>query len=152
MKKTKRVAFKESKWGGLIFLFYLGGALSSVIPEENVRILIVNLTIATVLSLLMLLIWKIHQNDSKRYFSLASYIMMISFGFFASIPILREFIGTLYFWIIIGLLLLIILPTHLFREQMLRFILRPYKYGLFGKLFLIIPIIIGYFGSYVWVA
>jgi len=147
----KPVAFKESRWGGLVFLYFLFAALSSVMPEENVLLLVINLAVATVLSLVTLIIWKVYQNDSKRYFSLSSYIMLMSSAYFWCTPIFRQLVGTIYFWLVIALLFVIILPTHLFKDRLLKFIKQPYKYGLFGKFFLIFGIIVAYFASYVWI-
>ncbi|MGM8214850.1 hypothetical protein ACLIA0_04660 [Bacillaceae bacterium W0354] len=151
MRKNEVVTFNKSKWGSITFLLFLLGAITSVIPEESLNYLIINLALATIGSVLIFIFWKIHQNNSKRYFSLGSYVMMMTLALYTCIPIFRTLAGTNYIWLVVALLALLTLPTHLFKEKLLNFIKTPYKYGFFGKVFIFVLIMIFFYGTFIWI-
>jgi hypothetical protein len=52
------------------------------------------------------MIWTKQKHDSKRYFSLHSFVMMLGLAFYATSPILRLIYHSMYFWILLGGLIL----------------------------------------------
>ena len=103
----KSVSFKNNRIFITFTLFLLLGLPSSFIPEETYpKWVLINFIIAVFLTVLNYIIWTKQKQDSKRYFSLHSFVMMLGLAFYATSPILRLIYPTMYFWILLcGLIL-----------------------------------------------
>jgi hypothetical protein len=88
-------------------LFLMIGLPSSFIPEETyLKWLSINFIIAVLLTVVNYIIWTKQKHDSKRYFSLHSFVMMLGIAFYATSPLLRLIYPSMYFWILlVGLIL-----------------------------------------------
>jgi len=83
-------------------LFLILGLPASFLPEENfVKWLIINFLVAIALTFVNYLLWKKHQNDSERYFSLHSLVMMMGLAFFMMTPVFKGLYPTIYFWLLL---------------------------------------------------
>lgn len=91
-------------------LFLIIGLPASFIPEETYgRWLIINTAVAVVLTIVNYVLWRLHKEDSKRYFSLHSLVMLLGLAFFSMAPIFKGLYPSLFFFILlIGLLLFIV--------------------------------------------
>lgn len=91
-------------------LFLIIGLPASFIPEETYgRWLIINTAVAVLLTVINYVLWRIHKEDSKRYFSLHSLVMLLGLAFFSMAPIFKALYPTVFFWLLlIGLVLFII--------------------------------------------
>ena len=88
-------------------LFLMIGLPASFIPEETyLKWLLINFIIAVLLTVVNYMIWSKQKHDSKRYFSLHSFVMMLGLAFYATSPILRLIYPSMYFWILLGELIL----------------------------------------------
>jgi len=109
-KKTstiKNVSFENNRIFITFTLFLLLGLPSSFIPEETYpKWLMINFIIAVFLTVVNYIIWTKQKHDSKRYFSLHSFVMMLGLAFYATSPILRLIYPSMYFWILLGGLIL----------------------------------------------
>jgi len=101
------VSFTKNRIFLTFTLFLLLGLPSSFIPEETyLKWLLINFIIAVLLTVVNYMIWTKQKNDSKRYFSLHSFVMMLGLAFYATSPILRLIYPSMYFWILLGGLIL----------------------------------------------
>jgi len=83
-------------------LFLILGLPASFLPEENyVKWLFINLTVAIALTLINFFLWKKHQDDSKRYFSLHSLVMMMGMAFYMMTPVFKGLYSTIFFWLLL---------------------------------------------------
>jgi len=104
---TKSVSFTNNRIFITFALFLLLGLPASFIPEETyIKWLLINFIIAVLLTVVNYMIWTKQKNDSKRYFSLHSFVMMLGLAFYATSPILRLIYPSMYFWILLGGLIL----------------------------------------------
>lgn len=88
-------------------LFLMIGLPASFIPEETYpKWLLINFIIAVLLTVVNYMIWTKQKHDSKRYFSLHSFVMMLGLAFYATSPILRLIYPSWYFGILLGGLIL----------------------------------------------
>ncbi len=104
---TKNVSFSNNRIFITFTLFLMIGLPASFIPEETyIKWLLINFFIAVILTVVNYMIWTKQKHDSKRYFSLHSFVMMLGLAFYATSPILRLFYTSMYFWILLGGLIL----------------------------------------------
>lgn len=83
-------------------LFLLLGLPASLLPEENYQQwLVINLLVAILLTCINYVIWIIQKQNSKRYFSLHSLVMMLGLTFYMTSPVFRMLYPTIYFWILL---------------------------------------------------
>lgn len=106
---SEEVTFKNSRIIQTTLLLLLVGFLYSFIPEENLVILIFNISLSLISGGLFFLFWRATKDRSKRYFSLLSYVMINVVAIYFAIPLLRIYFLTLTFWI--GVVMLIIMNT-----------------------------------------
>ena len=103
----KSVSFSNNRIFITFALFLLIGLPSSFIPEETyLQWSLINFIIAVLLTAVNYLIWTKQKHDSKRYFSLHSFVMMLGLAYYATSPILRLMYPSMYFWILLGGLIL----------------------------------------------
>ena len=104
---TNGVSFTNNRIFITFALFLLLGLPASFIPEETyLKWLLINFIIAVLLTVVNYMIWTKTKHDSKRYFSLHSFVMMLGLAFYATSPILRLIYPSMYFWILLGGLIL----------------------------------------------
>lgn len=104
---TKSVSFTNNRIFITFALFLLLGLPASFIPEETyLKWLLINFIIAVLLTVVNYMIWTKTKHDSKRYFSLHSFVMMLGLAFYATSPILRLIYPSMHFWILLGGLIL----------------------------------------------
>ncbi|RCW65837.1 hypothetical protein [Saliterribacillus persicus] len=146
---NKTVSFKESRIISTSVLLFGMGFLMSVIPDFNTPLMLFNFVLAGIATVLFYVFWKKHQHQSKRYFSLLSYVMIIGLGVFAAIPLLRVFYLELVFWFGVVMLAIMVLLPYLFAKEIAFGIQKPAKSKL-GKVYLIFALLIIGFGATVY--
>lgn len=98
----KSVPFSTNRIFITFALFLLVGLPSSFIPEKTyLQWSLINLIIAVLLTAVNYLIWTKQKHNSKRYFSLHSFVMMLGLSFYSTSPIFRLIFPTIYFWILL---------------------------------------------------
>ncbi|MGP4108982.1 hypothetical protein [Virgibacillus sp. L01] len=141
----KQVTYKESRIVGTTILLLITGFLMSWVPKGNFVLLMINLLLALIAGVLFYYFWKTTKHDSKRYFSLLSFVMLNVMAIHSAIPLLRIYYLTLTFWIgIIMLTIMVILP-YLYSREIAFGIQKPYKSKL-GKVYSIYAALIIIFG------
>ncbi|MEO4054207.1 hypothetical protein [Solibacillus sp. CAU 1738] len=101
---NEHVSFAKNRVFLTLFLHLMLGFISSFMPEENIRFwLKVNIGLAILLAVMNYIIWLYHKRNSKRYFSLHSFVMFIGIIVFAMSPIFKGLYPTLYFWLLLFL-------------------------------------------------
>ncbi|GIN88500.1 hypothetical protein J6TS2_48860 [Heyndrickxia sporothermodurans] len=141
--------FKQSRIIQTYLLLVLVGFLMSCLPKGSLPLFLINQLIAIVSLLMFLLFWKKHKLSSKRYFSLLSFVMLLSLSIYAAIPFLRIYFGTMIFWMGLFILVAMTLLPHFIREKIILGIEFPGKTKLGIVLFMIFGIIIS-FGTIVY--
>ena len=133
-------------------LFLIIGLPASFFPEETyIRWLIINFAVAVILTFINYLLWKKHQDDSKRYFSLPSLVMMLGMAFFAMSPVFKGLFPSIYFWLLlIGLgifMVFLFSKSEAIAEGFLNSKLKGFKimiYTYFGIVFFAGSVLWGY--------
>ncbi|GAA0497255.1 hypothetical protein GCM10008986_25280 [Salinibacillus aidingensis] len=143
---NQEVEFKHSRIIPTTFLLILTGFLMSFIPEVNWGLLGFNLGLAAVCMILFIVLWRVHRYQSKRYFSLLSYVMLNVLTIHFTIPVFRIIYGTAAFWAGIVILAALVLLPYLFSEKIAQGIQNPGQTGL-GKIYKIYAPLIIVFGT-----
>ncbi|MFC4388024.1 hypothetical protein ACFOZ1_09415 [Gracilibacillus marinus] len=141
----KEVTFKESRIIATTLLLVGMGFLMSVIPEGNLYLFLFNLFLAIIACVLFYTFWRKLKFQSKRYFSLLSYVMINTMAIYFAIPLLRLYFLTFTFWFGIGMLLIMIILPYLYAKEIAFGVQKPYKSKL-GKIFLIYTVLVMVFG------
>lgn len=142
----KAVPYNENRILRTTALLLLMGFLLSVIPNISIKLLIFNLSLALISAGVFYLFWKKTKDDSKRYFSLLSYVMLNVLSIYFIIPLLRIYFFTLTFWVGVGMLIIMIILPHLFSRKVAYSIQKPYKSKL-GKIYSIYGVLVLLFGG-----
>ena len=96
------VPFANNRLFVTLTLLLIIGIPMSFLPEETyVKWLIINIAVAIILTFINYLLWKKYQDDSKRYFSLHSLVMMLGMAFFAMSPVFKGLFPSIYFWLLL---------------------------------------------------
>lgn len=91
---------------------------SSFMPEDTVfPWLIINASFSLVVMTILFILWKRHQNDSVRYYSLQVYAMLMGIVFFGITPLFKLIYGSLYFWLLLGFTIVILLLSHVMKNR-----------------------------------
>lgn len=141
---TKPVPFKESRIISTTFLLVLMGFLFSFVPDENWSLLAVNMGLAGLCGILFLVFWLKTRHESKRYFSLVSYVMIIALSIYFGIPFFRVFAGQLISWLGMILIIIMILLPFLHRESIATGVVNPSKNPIGKYFFTVTALIIGF--------
>lgn len=141
---NKPVPFKESRIFSTTFLLVLMGFLVSFVPDENWSLLAVNMGLAGLCSILFLVFWLKTKHESKRYFSLLSYVMIIALAIYFVIPFFRVFAGQLISWLGMVLIIIMILLPFLHRESIASGVVNPSKNPIGKYFFTVTALIIGF--------
>lgn len=102
------------------------GMMSSFAPEENIGFWMrIHILLAIVLGFLNYILWMIYKNDSKRYFSLHSFVMLMGLAYFMMAPAFRSLFPTVFF----GILLLVTIAFFVYllfkRDDVTRAFVNP---------------------------
>ena len=110
------VPFANNRLFVTLTLLLIIGMPMSFLPEETyLKWLIINIVVAIILTFINYLLWKKYQDDSKRYFSLHSLVMMLGMAFFAMTPVFKVVFPSIYFWLL--LIGLVIFMAFLFSKS-----------------------------------
>ncbi len=108
---SKEVSFKESQIIRITLLLLGMGFLASVVPTISLPLFLFNALLALIAGALFYYFWKTTKHQSKRYFSLLSYVMINVLAIYFTIPLLRMYFLTMTFWIgVVMLIIMIVLP------------------------------------------
>ncbi|MBH9968477.1 hypothetical protein [[Bacillus] enclensis] len=144
--KNKTVLFKESRIIQTTFLLIMVGFIYSFIPYENWLLLGMNMGLAGLCCVIFTILWRYNRNHSKRYFSLLSYVMLITLSLYFTIPLLRVFVGSFLFWLTLLLLAACTLIPYFFSESIAKGVQNP-SMSKMGKIYLIMSMLIVAFGT-----
>ena len=152
--ETKPVFFRDIF--GFLFLFLLFGVLISLFLGENlgdfVKWVILNSILAVLATLVIMIIWAFQKNNSKRYYSLLSFVMLWVLTFYTMSPIFKILFPSKYFWILLSVTLGYMIFLLLNRIKISKGILNPREIW-FKKLLLIYLVVFSCFviGLFVYV-
>lgn len=142
----KEVPYKESRIIGTTILLLITGFLFSWIPDISIKLLVFNLSIALFSGCLFYYFWKITKHNSKRYYSLLSFVMLNVMSIHFAIPLLRIYFLTLTFWIGVVMLIIMITLPYLYSREIAVGVQKPYKSKM-GMIYLIYSALIITFGA-----
>ncbi|WP_156289397.1 hypothetical protein [Oceanobacillus salinisoli] len=146
----KEVTFKESRIIGTTILLLGTGFLTSAIPKGSIPLFLFNSLLALIAGALFYYFWKTTKHNSKRYFSLLSFVMLNTASIHLAIPLLRIYYLTTTFWVgVIMLTIMLILP-YIFSREIAFGIQQPSKSKL-GKIYSIYVVLIIGFGTVAYI-
>lgn len=146
MEGEQRFKFFEGNGLAVLIGPFVFGLFGSLIPDWSFRIFLLNILI-TIFSVGLARYWYQKVENTVRYNSLTSFIMLITMGLFLTEPILRMSFGTMVFWPFVLLYVLVIAYSLYKREMIFQAFHEPGKSKIaFGSyLFVFILIIISAF-------
>ena len=122
----KTVSFSGNRVFITLFLHLVFGIMSSFAPEENIGFWMkINILLALVLGFLNYILWIFHKNDSKRYFSLHSFVMMLGLAYYMMAPAFRSLYPTVFFWILLVVTLAFLVFLLVKRDDVTRALVNP---------------------------
>ncbi|RHW41970.1 hypothetical protein D1B31_04815 [Neobacillus notoginsengisoli] len=123
--ETEPVAEKRLGFTIGLHLFLIVGAS---MPEDGFFFwLAINLSVEALLVFRVLTMWNRYKHDTKRYYSIQAYWMLIGFSIYTTMPFVRMSYVTPAFWpVLIGTLLLFLLG-HLLKERIGKIFVNPRK-------------------------
>ncbi|WP_239431323.1 hypothetical protein [Sporosarcina sp. ACRSL] len=123
---AKPIAEKRLGFTVVLHLFLILGA--SAIPEGRFFFwLAINLGVEALIIFRVLTMWNRYKHETKRYYSIQVYWMLIGFSIFTTMPFVRMSYGTAAFWpLLIGTILLFLLG-HLWKESIGEVFVNPRK-------------------------
>ncbi|RHW39908.1 hypothetical protein D1B33_03410 [Lysinibacillus yapensis] len=135
-EEIESVTFKENYIFITLFVHVVIGSIVSLMPEENVlEWFMINMGIAIVLAILNLILWIFHKHDSKRYFSLHSFVMIMGGVYYAMSPAFKALYPTVFFWILLAITIGLTCVLFLKREFITRALVNPRESWFKGLLF-----------------
>lgn len=144
------VPFAQNRLFITFTLFLILGLPASFLPEEGfMKWLIINFLVAVLLTFVNYHLWKRHQDDSKRYFSLHSLVMMIGLAFYMMTPVFKGLYPSLYFWLLLFGLGLFVVFLFTKSEPIAEGILNPRRKGFKILLYTYFGIVF-FSGSVLW--
>ena len=149
--QNELVSFANNRVFITLFLHLIFGFIFSFIPEENEWFwLKLNISLAILLAVTNFIIWFYHKGNSKRYFSLHSFVMFIGIIVFAMSPIFRVLYPTVYFWILLLLTVGLAVFLLIKYKVVTKVIITP-EHPLFGRLMMLYFGVLLLVGGVVWV-
>lgn len=98
MKKWKTGFIRSNAIFLIIMDFFFGGFLS-LLPEESLRVFLLNMFVM-VFGIILSFYWYRVHDDEEKYNSLVGFLALLSMGFYGSIPFMRVTYGTLLFYVV----------------------------------------------------
>ncbi len=140
-EKTKPVSFKENYILPPLILFLFFGTMTSIVPYENVsKWIIFNCFLAILATFVNYIIWIFHKHDSKRYYSLNSFVMLIVLTYYLMSPVFKILFPSGYFWTLLASILGFTIVLFINRMNVARGLLNPRELW-FKKILLIYLVI-----------
>ena len=140
-EETKSVPFRENYIFVTLFMFLFFGSMVSLFPYEYVvKWLIFNGSFAILVTIVNYIIWIYQKHDSKRYYSLNSFVMLIVLTYYFMSPAFKILYPSVFFWILLAGTLGFTIVLFLNRINIARGILNPGELW-FKKLLLIYLVI-----------
>lgn len=128
----------------MIYFFIM--LASSFMPEDTVLPwLIINVSFSLIVMTILFILWKRHQNDSVRYYSLQVYAMLMGIVFFGITPVFKLLYGSLYFWLLLVFTIIVVSVSHLMKNRIAKsFVNKKHKILLtIMSIYVILLIVIG---------
>jgi hypothetical protein len=138
------VTFKKSRIIQTTFLLLLMGFLCSFVPEENWILLGFNVVLSITMGVVFYLLWTFNQHNSKRYFSLLSYFMLVALSVFFAIPLFRVFADSIIFWLALIFIVAMAATPYFISERIAIGVQNPTITALGRVYIIIVPLIIGF--------
>lgn len=106
MTVKRYVPFSNSRVFITLTLHIIIAFISSFMPEESLGLwLKVNIMAAVIFAVINYCLWMKFKEDSVRYFSLHSLVMLIGLAFYTMAPMFKALYATVYFWILLIVIL-----------------------------------------------
>lgn len=148
--KQESVPFSKSRVFITLILHLIMGVPSSLIPEVNIGLwLKVNIGLAIGLGLVNAIIWVLHKHDSKRYFSLHSFVMLWGIGFYLMAPIYKFLYPSIFFWLLL-IATLVFMAFLLFKSEMVAMVFLNPQNSRFKNVMLVYSVMILTVGGLIW--
>ena len=128
----------------MIYFFIM--LASSFMPEDTVLPwLIINVSFSLFVLTILFILWKRHQNDSVRYYSLQVYAMLMGIVFFGITPVFKLLYGSLYFWLLLVFTIIVLSVSHMMKNRIAKsFVNKKHKILLtIMSIYVILLIVIG---------
>lgn len=138
---NKHVPFKQSRIFVTPILLFITGTITAFLPDVNWWFLAINLSLCVASGVAYYFLWRRFNKQSKRYFSLMSYIMLVVMGIHTALPFLRAVYGTVAFVLGIIIVLLMVVLPHVHLEKIAYGMINPSKSKV-GKLFFLFCFVI----------
>lgn len=123
---TEEIA--EKRIGMTLFIHGILLLGSSAIPEEDFLIWFpINLTIEALIIIQLLRMWKKYKYNTKQYYTIQVYWMLIGLSYFAMAPIVKVMYYTPSFWPVFVVTILLFVFAHVMRERIAEVFVNPKK-------------------------
>lgn len=145
-EENEWVPFKENFIFLTLFLHVFIGFFVSFMPEENVvKWLIINMGMAILAAALNYIIWIFQKHNSKRYFSLHSFVMLIVLVYYAMSPVFKALYPTPFFWLILVVTIGFFSFLLVKRDSITKALVNPreMRYKKFLYIFILLLLIVG---------
>lgn len=145
-EENEWVTFKENYIFLTLFLHVVIGFFVSFMPEENVvKWLTINGSIAILAALLNYMIWIFQKHNSKRYFSLHSFVMLIVLTYYTMSPVFKALYPTPYFWLMLVVTIGFFGFLLVKRDKITKALVNPreMRYKKFLFIFVVLLLVIG---------
>ncbi|MEO4054206.1 hypothetical protein [Solibacillus sp. CAU 1738] len=149
-KPIEHVSFAKNRVFLTLFLHIMLGFVNSFIPEENIGFWIkINLSLAILLAVTNYIIWIYHKENSKRYFSLHSFVLFLGVIFYFMSPVFKGLYPTVYFWILLMITVGLAIFLLIKYKVVTKVIVNPQHY-LFNSLLMLYVGILLLVGGVLW--
>lgn len=108
----------------------------SAIPSGSWLIFGMNVLLVIISAICFMIFLKKCRSDSKRYYSLLSYVFTMTLGIYMMVPLFRIMYGSVIFLGVLLIIVFMLLLPHIFREEIAYGVQKPGKSKL-GKIYLI---------------
>ncbi|MEO4054209.1 hypothetical protein [Solibacillus sp. CAU 1738] len=147
---NEHVSFAKNRVFLTLFLHLVLGFGISFMPEENIAFwLKINISLAILLAITNYIIWIYHKENSKRYFSLHSFVIFIGIIFYLMSPVFKGLYPTIYFWLLLILTLGLAVFLLIKYKVVTKVIVNPQHY-LFSSLLMLYVGILLLVGGVIW--
>ncbi|RUL54225.1 hypothetical protein [Lysinibacillus antri] len=145
------VPFTKNRVLLTLFLHLLMGIPFSLLPEVNVRFWFAfNVVLAIILAFINYIIWLFYKDESKRYFSLHSFVMMMGIAYYAMSPAFRSLYPTAFFWLLLMVTVGLVAFLIIRYDSVTIAIVNP-QHILFKKLIMVYSFTFIMVGALLWV-
>ncbi|WP_347791344.1 hypothetical protein [Solibacillus sp. CAU 1738] len=147
---NEHVSFAKNRVFLTLFAHLFFGTVTSFIPEINIGFwLKLNISLAILMAITNYIIWIYHKDNSKRYFSLHSFVMFIGYIFYLMSPVFKGLYPTVYFWLLLLLTVGLAVFLLIKYKVVTKLIVNPQHY-LFSSLLMLYVGILMLVGGIFW--